>query len=82
MEVARGTHTRKAKGALLGFLIAGGATALITAATWKDTNGFDFGRWGDAAFAGGFLGIVGAGVGTVVGMRATQSWESVPIPRN
>ena len=82
MEVASGTHTTKGKGALLGFLIGGGATALITAATWKDTNGFDFGRWGDAAFAGGFIGLAGAVIGTVVGMRSTQSWESVSIPRN
>lgn len=81
LEVARGTHTNKAKGALVGFLLAGGITAALTAATWHQSRDFDFGRWGDAAFYGGFAGLVGAGVGFAVGIPATDTWERVPIPR-
>jgi len=83
MEVVRGTHTRRAKGALLGFLIAGGLTAAQVAATWdKEHTGFiDFGRWGDAALVGGVIGVVGAGVGFVAGTIATDSWQKVPVPK-
>ena len=84
LEVSQGTHTRKAKGALLGFLIVGGITGGLVAATWdKDHTGFiDFGRWGDAAIVGGELGLLGALVGTIVGSRATESWHTVSVPRN
>ena len=84
MEVVYGTHRRIGKGALFGFLLAGGVTAAMVAATWsKDDTGFiDFGRWGDAGLVGGVIGLGGAVVGMVVGTRSTESWKSVPIPRN
>jgi hypothetical protein len=80
IDVLQGTHGRKLKGALIGFLVAGGVTAGITAATWKNTSGFDFGRGGDAAFAGVFAGLAGGLVGLVVGAFETDTWAPVTLP--
>jgi hypothetical protein len=86
IEVASGTHSRKAKGALVGFLIGVGTGALVGAATYKkpkpcafcfseETRGFD-------AALGGFLGgTVGAITGAVIGSRQTDSWVPVAVPR-
>ena len=84
LEVSHGTHTWRAKGAMLGFMIVGGITGAMTAATWdKEHAGFmDFGRWGDAAIVGGTLGVVGAIVGAIAGTHANETWHSVPLPRN
>jgi hypothetical protein len=83
LEVARGTHTNRWKGALLGFAILGGVTAGYTAATWsKNDEGaafFDFGRAGDAAFIGGFGAILGALTGAIIGSRQTDTWVPVEI---
>ena len=86
MEVRTGTHTRRLKGMLVGLAVAGGAGFALTAATWTKPKNpcfmcMDFGRWGDAAFVGGFTGIVGALGGLIVGSRATDSWEPVDVPR-
>jgi hypothetical protein len=81
LEVSRGTHTHKAMGALIGFVVVGGTAAVITAATWKPTSEFDFGRGGDAAIVAVPLGLVGALIGTAIGAHHTESWASVPIPR-
>jgi hypothetical protein len=80
IDVLQGTHARKLKGALIGFLVVGGVTAGITAATWKNTSGFDFGRGGDAAFAGVFAGLAGGLVGLVVGAFETDTWAPVTLP--
>lgn len=82
LDVQQGTHGRKLKGALLGFALAGGITAGITAATWKKSTGMgiDFGRGGDAAFAGFFAGIVGGVVGFVAGAFETDTWAPVKLP--
>ena len=83
LEVARGTHTNRWKGALLGFAILGGVGAGYTAATWsKNDEGaqfMDFGRGGDAAFVGGFTGLIGAVAGAVIGSRRTDTWVPVQI---
>jgi hypothetical protein len=85
LDVARGTHSSKLKGATWGFAIAGVAAAAIAAATWKEPKDcfmcMDFGRSGDAAFAGAFGGIVGGVVGLLVGARQTETWVPVEIPR-
>jgi len=85
MDIASGTHTRKAKGALLGFVIGAGVGAVLGAATYKkqkdcfcivpDTRSFD------AALGGVLLGIVGTGVGLIIGARDTDTWVPVAIPR-
>lgn len=87
IEVASGTHSRKAKGALVGLLVGAGAGALIGAASYKkpkpcgcffvleDSRGFD-------AALGGFLGgILGVITGAIIGSRQTDSWVPVAIPR-
>ena len=89
IEVVNGTHTRKAKGALVGLLVGAGVGALIGAASYKKPApchdffcGFpEDSREFDAAVGGIFLGVVGAITGTIVGSRATVSWVPVAIPR-
>lgn len=86
LEVSRGTHTRKAKGALIGLLIGGVAGAVIGAASYSpascnaDTWCFDFGP----EFGTTVLGVLGAGVGTligaIVGSSPTDTWVPVTIP--
>src|SRR4051812_29593650 len=81
MDVLQGTHSHKLKGAGLGFLIGGLGTAAIAAATWKKPKEcfmcMDFGRGGDAAFAGAFGGAIGAVVGLLVGSHQTETWMPV-----
>lgn len=80
IDVHQGTHGRKLKGALIGFVLAGGAAAAITAATWKRSANFDFGRQGDAALAGFLGGIAGGVIGLVVGSFETDTWAPVKLP--
>ena len=63
IDVLQGAHSRKAKGALLGFALGAGIAAGVQAATWKKTNGFDFGRGGDAALMALPGGLVGGLIG-------------------
>src|SRR6478752_2309875 len=81
MEVVSGSHRNIGKGALIGFVVAGGTAALITTATWEPTAGFDFGRGGDAALVGGVFGVIGAVVGGIIGSHSTETWVPVSIPR-
>jgi hypothetical protein len=85
LEVSRGSHTRKAKGALWGLLIGAGSGAILGYTMYKEpdcTNqafscfniiGPDSkssnAAW--SAVGGGILGLV---VGTLVGMSPTESW--------
>ena len=80
LDVFQGTHRRKGKGAIIGFLVAGGIAAGVTAATWKTTAGFDFGRAGDAAFVGLPVGLLGAVVGMLIGAQETDTWAPVRLP--
>lgn len=84
MEVSRGTHSRKGRGALVGFLVAGGAAAAITAATWKEQNCMfciDFGRAGDAAVVGTGIGFFGSIAGMIIGAHRVDTWEPVALPK-
>jgi hypothetical protein len=88
IEVASGTHTRKAKGALVGLLIGAGAGAIIGAATYKKPKPcgcfFDFSedsRGFETALGAFLVGTVGAIAGAVVGSHPTESWVPVAIPR-
>lgn len=80
IEILSGKHSRKAKGALLGFVLGAGSAAAYAAATWKRSNGFDFGRDGDAAIMAVPGGLVGGLVGLLVGARETESWMRVKLP--
>jgi hypothetical protein len=80
IDVFQGTHSRKAKGAIFGFALGAGIAAAISAATWKETNGFDFGRGGDAAVIALPGGLVGGVVGLLVGARETETWVHVNLP--
>ena len=92
MEISTGTRAHKAKGALIGLLAGAAVGGIIGYATWqrptcKDPNNsfgciaIDFGRGGDAAFAGGFGGILGTIVGALVGIHSTDIWVPVTVPQ-
>jgi hypothetical protein len=86
LEVSRGTHTRKAKGALWGLLLGAGSAAILGYALYEERTCESEQMFGcfdifgpdspgsNAAFSAVGGGIVGALIGTLVGMRATDSW--------
>lgn len=86
LEVSRGTHTRKAKGALWGLLIGAGSGAILGYALYEERTCDSQQAFGcfeifgpdspgsNAAFSAVGGGIFGALIGTLVGMRATDSW--------
>jgi hypothetical protein len=85
LEVSRGSHTRKAKGALWGMLIGAGAGGILGYTMYKEpkctSQGFGCIVWvgpdskgSNAAFSAVGGGILGLLVGTLVGMSATESW--------
>jgi hypothetical protein len=87
IEVARGTHTSKLKGALLGLFAGAASGAILASATYKppkcapDAWCFEMFGQGDQALAGGVLGgLVGMLVGTMVGNRQTDTWVPVAVP--
>jgi hypothetical protein len=80
LDVYQGTHGRKTKGTLIGFLLVGGIAAGAAAAAWKPTASFDFGRGGDAALAGFAGGLAGGLVGFLVGAHETDTWAPVKLP--
>jgi hypothetical protein len=80
LDVYQGTHGRKAKGALIGFLLGGGIAAGAAAAAWKPGEAFDFGRGGDAALAGFAGGLAGGLIGFLVGAHETDTWVPVRLP--
>lgn len=86
IEVASGTHSRKAKGALIGFLVGAGAGALLGAATYKPQpcRGFCFfedSRGFEATLGGLLGGVAGTITGAIIGSRQTDSWVPVAVPR-
>lgn len=81
LDVSSGTHSRKGKGALLGFAVGAAIAAGIEAATWEKTSSFDFGRGGDAALVALPGGLVGGVVGMLLGAHETETWVPVNLPR-
>ena len=83
LDVARGTHTTKLKGSLIGLFLGATTGALIGAATYRPScNGFcfDLGE-GFAAAAGGLVGGAGGAiVGALVGSRQSDKWVPVTVP--
>jgi hypothetical protein len=85
MDVAQGTHTRKAKGMGLGFLIGAGTGAILAAAAYKKQDCteiciFPDSRAFDASLGGALLGIAGSVVGLIVGAHAVDTWVPVALP--
>jgi hypothetical protein len=86
LEVSRGTHTRKAKGALWGLLIGAGSGAVLGYVFYQEPTcqaqgfgciNFTVGpdsKGSNAAFSAVGGGILGALIGTLVGMRAADTW--------
>ena len=85
LEVSRGTHTRKAKGALWGLLIGAGTGAVLGYTLYQapkcDNQGFGCVVWigpdskgSNAVYSGVAGGILGLVVGTLVGQGATETW--------
>jgi hypothetical protein len=85
LEVSRGSHTRKAKGALWGLLIGAGGGAILGYAMYQkptcDNQGFGCIMFlgpdspgSNAVFSGVAGGILGLAVGTLVGMGAKETW--------
>lgn len=92
LEIPQGTHTRKANGALYGFLIGAVSGAVLGAATHQGPapcdnpfgcglqGAFETSRSEDAFIVGVLGGVVGAIVGTLVGSRAVETWVPVTVP--
>ena len=83
MEISTGTHTRKWKGAGIGFVIGAVAGAALGAATYKKQEGFYVvpdTRSFDATLGGVLLGTVGAVLGAVVGAQQVDTWVPVALP--
>jgi hypothetical protein len=91
MEISTGTRAHKAKGALIGLVAGAAIGGILGYATWqrptcKNPNqllgclAIDFGRGGDAAFAGGLGGILGTIVGALIGTQQRDTWVPVTVP--
>jgi hypothetical protein len=85
LEVARGTHTRKAKGALWGLLIGAGSGAILGYSLYKEpkcqNDGFGCilligpdSKSSNAAISAVGGGLVGILVGALLGARSTETW--------
>jgi hypothetical protein len=91
LEISRGTHTRKAKGALWGLLIGAGTGAVLGYALYEEPKCRSAEIYGcieifgpvspgtNAAFSAVGGGIFGAVIGTLVGMRATDTWVPATV---
>lgn len=87
LEMASGTHSSKLKDAFIGFVVGGGAGAIVGLAAFQPKPGdFFYNSPGEAkkmgAFVGALLGgIVGTVTGAVYGAQQRDTWISIAIPR-
>jgi hypothetical protein len=91
LEIARGKHTRKAKGALWGLLIGAGTAAALGYALYEEPTCHSQELFGcfdilgidsagtNAAIAAVPGAILGAVIGALVGSRATDSWVPATV---
>ena len=87
LQISRGIHQRKLKGAMMGLLIGVAVGAVAGAVTYDDPKCdpaalvcdlLDPGRGGTAAMVGVLGGLSGAVVGAIVGaMRPTERWGPI-----
>jgi hypothetical protein len=89
MDVARGTHTTKLRGALSGLLVGAGSGALLGAVTYKrpkcDAPSGEwcidlFGQGGSTALGATLGGVLGTFTGLAIGSRPTENWVPVAVP--
>jgi len=83
MDVSKGKHTQMGKGAVMGFLIFGGAGALMSNVAYRDCHPhclWKTTRRSDTLIGGVFGGLLGAFVGAAVGGRQTDTWVPVAVP--
>ena len=83
LDVAQGTHTRKAKFGILGGLLGTAIGAAWGSASYSPphcTNCFDFGPEFSTT-GGAVLGLlVGSVTGVLSGSKPTDNWVEVPLP--
>jgi hypothetical protein len=83
IEIAKGKHTQMGKGAVMGFLIFGGAFAFMANATYRDCHPnclWVTTRRSETLAAGVLGGLLGAFAGAAVGGRQTDTWVPVAVP--
>jgi hypothetical protein len=84
IEVAKGKHMQMGKGAVMGFLIFGGAGAFMANATYRDCHPnclWVTSRRSETLTGGVLFGLLGAFAGAAVGSRQTDTWVPVAVPR-
>ena len=89
LDVARGTYTRKAAGALLGLTLGALGGAVLAAATYSpprcdrnvDSWCIEFFDRGATAMLGGALGgLLGTFAGLIVGASPRDNWVPITMP--
>jgi hypothetical protein len=83
IEVSKGKHTQMGKGAVMGFLIFGGAGAFMSYVAYRDCQPhclWKTTRRSDTLIGGVFGGLLGAFVGAALGGRQTDTWVPVAVP--
>jgi hypothetical protein len=83
IEIAKGKHTQMGKGAVMGFLIFGGAFAFMANATYRDCHPnclWVTTRRSETLAAGVLGGLLGAFAGAAVGGHQTDTWVPVAVP--
>ena len=83
IEVSKGKHTQMGKGAIIGFLIFGGAGAFMGNVTYRDCHPhclWKTTRRSDTLTGGVLGGLLGAFLGAALGGRQTDTWVPVAVP--
>jgi hypothetical protein len=87
IDVSAGKRSSKMKGALVGFLAGAALGGIVGNVVGKEAENCDYcfnpsSRAELTMIVAGLGGALGAGVGAVVGMRQTDIWLPVAIPRS
>jgi hypothetical protein len=83
IDVAKRKHTQMGKGAVIGFLMFGGAGAFMGNVTYYDCHPhclWKTSRRSDTLIGGVLGGLLGAFAGAAVGGRQTDTWVPVAVP--
>jgi len=83
IDVSKGKHTQMGKGAVMGFLIFGGAGAFMSNVAYHDCHPhclWKTSRNSDTLIGGVSGALLGAFVGAALGGRKTDTWVPVAVP--